>query len=125
MASARFKLCIITPNTLYGVFLKSVNFPNFETYVIEGAKQLESLAFNFNPEQVLIFANHFEEEPLSRLLEILSEKFPESELFVVNGETEYTVERHGSSLQKNYSDKHRVNSVLDLDASILQLMTRS
>jgi len=79
------RLCIVTPDNLYGLLLREAKFPTFDTRVIAGSSQLSSLAVDFFPNAFLLFSPHVGPTLLSKLLIDIRYKFPKSQIFQIDG----------------------------------------
>lgn len=97
MELKRDRLCLITPDNFYAVLLRQVEFPTFDIKVIGGIAQLASLAIDFYPDVFLLFASHLGPSLLARTTLEVRSKFPNAEVFQIEGVQEPHLELLWSS----------------------------
>jgi DNA-binding CsgD family transcriptional regulator len=85
VANPKEKLCVLTPDSFYGVMLREAVLPTFEIRVLQNYEQLSSLAVNFFPNAFLLFAEHLGSILLAETLLQIRANFPEVSVFQIEG----------------------------------------
>jgi hypothetical protein len=114
------RLCILTPDTFYGVMLREAVLPTFEIRVIENHQQLPSLAVNFLPDAFLLFSEHLGPTLLAKTLLEIRSSFPKVSVFQIEGVREPRLQRLWSSQTKTETSAEPVlvNNLDDIDSAI-------
>lgn len=85
MANEREQLCIITPDSFYGVLLKEAVFPTYESRVIRGIDQLQSLVIDVMPSAFLLFASHLGPAVMANAVIAIRHRFPKAQIYQIDG----------------------------------------